>query len=127
MEPLSVALSLLSFSASTLVLIQNFIKSADTLRRVQRETTVLQHILGQCAEIVTSQNHPAPLPESVERTLLLCHEDHLHLLHSLDRLYSSKKRKLLRTINLSIRDEELMASYHSFRDSVLLLRDLSAE
>lgn len=118
--------SLFTFSASSLLLVQNFVRSGDTLRRVQREIAVLQHILEECVEIVTSQSHLASLPLSLESTIWLCHEDHFRLLRTLDRILSAKW-KVLKKLNITLRDEELMASYHSFRDSVLLLRDLSSE
>ncbi|KAK4152754.1 hypothetical protein C8A00DRAFT_34537 [Chaetomidium leptoderma] len=129
MDPFSaiaITTSLFSFSASGLLLVQNFIKSTETLRRVQREITVLQHILEECVEIVTSQNHPTPLPPSLDRTLVLCHEDQLVLLQVLEKIYK-KKRPVLRMMKITFYDHELMASYHSFRDSVLLLRDLSSD
>jgi uncharacterized protein (DUF1778 family) len=72
------------------LLIQNFVKSAATLRKVQRESAVLQHILEECVEMVTSQN--APLPRSNERTILLCEEDYVRLLRVLERILSKKGR-----------------------------------
>jgi len=123
---ITITSSLFAFSASTLLLVQNFVKSAETLHKVQREIAVLQHILEECVEIVTSQNHPTPLPQSLSRILLMCHEDYGSLLKILSRI-SFKKRRILRTLNVTLRDKELMAAYHSFRDSVLLLRDLTSE
>jgi hypothetical protein len=129
MDPLSaiaIASSLVTFSASSLLLVQNFVRSAETLQKIQREIAVLQHILEECVEIVASQSHLTPLPQSLDRTLILCYEDHLHLLQTLDRILS-KKRTFIRMLHITLRDDELMAAYHSFRDSVLLLRDLSSE
>lgn len=129
MDPLSavaIVSSLFTFSASSLLLVQNFIKSASTLKRVQREIAVLQHILEECHEIVTVQNHPTSLPKSVQTVLLLCHDHQANLLQILGKILC-RKRRLEIMIRLTIRDDELMSSYHSFRDSVLLLRDLSSE
>jgi hypothetical protein len=123
---LAIASSLVTFSTSSLLLVQNFVKSAETLQKIQREIAVLQYILEECVEIVTSQSPLTTLPQSLERSLILCHEDHLRLLQTLERIFSKKKR-LVRMLQITIRDDELMASYHSFRDSVLLLRDLSSE
>jgi hypothetical protein len=116
--------SLLSFSASSLLLVQNYAKSRDTLLKLQRETLVLQHVLDECYEIVATQQ--GALPKSLESSLLLCDEHRYDLLRILDKIFS-KKRRVERALHISFYDQELMASFNSFRDAVLLLRDITSE
>ncbi|KAF4949947.1 hypothetical protein FGADI_8548 [Fusarium gaditjirri] len=92
MDPISavaITTSLLSFSTSSLLLVQNFVKSGETVRRLNLEVVILQHILQECSDAISNVE---PLPHSIR----------------------------------SLKEPELMVVYNSFRDSVLLLRDLSS-
>jgi hypothetical protein len=123
-EVAGLAILLGSFSTSGLLLVQNFVKSADTLQKIQRETVILQYIFDECVDI--AQTHPSTLPKSLETSLFLCKERCLDLLRTLEKIIS-KKSRLQRLLHITLRDQELITSFDSFRDSVLLLRDLSSE
>ncbi|KAM7188459.1 hypothetical protein V8F33_010609 [Rhypophila sp. PSN 637] len=117
---------LLSFATTSLLLVQNFVRSQETLQTVQQEIVVLQHILEECVNVVSSHPDERSLPKSLVTALFLCDESHIALLKSLERVYSRKSRLRI-MFQLSIREEELMSSYRAFRESAILLRDLTSD
>jgi biopolymer transport protein ExbB/TolQ len=124
---LSLALATVTAFVSTIgtiVTMAAAVKRANTLEKVEREITVLQHIFAECVE--TSQNHPSSLPESLARALLHCHEEHRGVSGIQERV-RSEQLSVLQALKIIFRDDEVVAKYHSFRGSVLLLRDLCSE
>ncbi|KAG8161943.1 hypothetical protein KVR01_007708 [Diaporthe batatas] len=125
MEVASISLvvgSLLTNSATALLVIQNFARSTQTVERLQREFCVLQHVLEDCFEMIKGD---ATASESIESCLEMCLHKYRDLLEILDSLLS--KPKFWRLFLYTIKEHELFTSYNGFRDSVLLLRDLSSD
>ena len=126
MDPISavaIAASLFSFSTSSLLLVQNFVKSGETVRRLNLEVVILQHILQECGDTISNVE---PLPHSIRTCAEICIERQRELLHILDRLIHPRRHEWFRYARITLKEPELMVIYNSFRDSVLLLRDLSS-
>ncbi|EMT72142.1 hypothetical protein FOC4_g10003998 [Fusarium odoratissimum] len=126
MDPISavaIAASLFSFSTSSLLLVQNFVKSGETVRRLNLEVVILQHILQECGETLSNVE---PLPHSIRTCAEICIERQRELLYILDRLIHPRRHEWFRYARITLKEPELMVTYNSFRDSVLLLRDLSS-
>lgn len=126
MDPISavaIAASLFSFSTSSLLLVQNFVKSGETVRRLNLEVVILQHILQECGDTISNVE---PLPHSIRTCAEICIERQRELLYILDRLIHPRRHEWFRYARITLKEPELMVIYNSFRDSVLLLRDLSS-
>jgi hypothetical protein len=121
---LSIVSSLAAFSTSSLLLVQNFVKSAETLGKLQQEVVILQHVLEECQQIIVAYS---TMPMSIAISLSLCNERQHDLLTILGRVMSSKTKRLTRAFLYTFKEHEIISVYNSFRDSVLLLRDLSSE
>ncbi|KAG5756345.1 hypothetical protein H9Q72_014445 [Fusarium xylarioides] len=126
MDPISalaITASLFSFSTSSLLLVQNFVKSGETVRRLNLEVVILQHILQECGDTISNVE---PLPHSIRTCAGICIERQSELLHILNRLIHPRRNEWWRYVMITLKEPELMVIYNSFRDSVLLLRDLSS-
>ena len=119
----AVAASLVSFSSSTLLLVKDFVKSIETVKQLEREVIVLQHILTEYGQIVQKVT---PLPDSMVACISMCLEKENDLLILLSHLTALSRKKIGRFL-VTMKEPELMTTYNAFRDSILLLRDLSAE
>lgn len=115
--------SLASFSASGLLLIQNYVNSTKTLKRIKTEVQIIHLILEECR---SSLPEIGSLPPSITMSAEACIHRQYDLLKLLYRLSSHKKPKWVSYAVITIRQDELLVLYNSFRDSVLLLRDLSS-
>jgi hypothetical protein len=127
MDPLSVFTafaSLVSASNSGLILLQNLIRSTNTVERLQREFLVLEHVFQECGETVLGSK-PEEVPQSIKMAVEMCVQKYHELLKMLKKL--ENKSKPARMILYAYHEHELMLSYNGFRDSMLLLRDLSSE
>lgn len=125
MDPISIAAIvgvLFSNSASALLVVQNFVRSAETVERLQREFVVLHHVLKDCDEMITENT---TVSKSIDVCLEMCLYKYRDLLNMLERLLA--KPKYWRRFLYTFKEHELLTTYNGFRDSVLLLRDLSSE
>lgn len=113
---------LFSNSASALLVVQNFVRSAETVERLQREFVVLHHVLKDCHEMITEN---PTVPKSIDVCLEMCLQKYRDLLNILENLLA--KPKYWRRLLYTFKEHELLTTYNGFRDSVLLLRDLSSE
>lgn len=116
----SVAGILFTNSASALLVVQNFVRSAETVERLQREFVVLHHVLKDCHEMITENT---TVPRSIDVCLEMCLQKYHDLLKILEDLLA--KPKYWRRFLYTFKEHELLTTYNGFRDSVLLLRDLS--
>lgn len=116
--------SLVSASNSGLILLQNIVRSTNTVERLQREFVVLQHVFHECGETVL-ESSPEEVPQSIRVVLEMCIQKYHELLKILEKLVD--KPKAVRMILYAYHEHELMLCYNGFRDSVMLLRDLSSE
>lgn len=124
MDPLSlvaVAGILVSGSGSGLLVLQNFVRSAETVERLQREFMVLQLVLQDCAEVIRDN---VTVPGSIVLCLQMCLRKYNDLLRILEGLL--EQPKFWRRFLYTIKEHELLVTYNGFRDSVMLLRDLSS-
>ncbi|KAI3320113.1 hypothetical protein HD806DRAFT_247232 [Xylariaceae sp. AK1471] len=131
MDPLStvaIVSSLVTFSQTTLLLIQNIARSEKQILSLNDEIIILQSILNDSKAIVESE---ASVPNTVQRSLGLCHQKQIHLLESLEKFMpmtrDSRFRKIFKLYMLVVEEPRITAAYRSFRDSVLMLRDLTAD
>ncbi|KAI3390438.1 hypothetical protein diail_9644, partial [Diaporthe ilicicola] len=125
MDPISIVAVvsiLFSNSASALLVVQNFARSAETVERLQREFVVLHHVLKDCHEMITENT---TTPKSIEVCLEMCLQKYRDLLNILEDLLA--KPKYWRRLLYTFKEHELLTTYNGFRDSVLLLRDLSSD
>ena len=126
MDPLAAAAtitSIFAFSTSSLLLIQNYVNSTENLRKIETEVRIIQHILEECHSVLSEINL---LPPSVQISVELCFSRQYELLKLLDLLVRPKKQRWLRNMMVAVKQNELLVLYQSFRDSVILLRDLSS-
>jgi type II secretory pathway component PulJ len=137
MEPLaaiSIVSSLLAFSSSSLVILQQVSRGAATVSKLQPELEVVELILEECLK--TLEGHSSH-PGSIKGCLELCDERRNDAAQELKLLPRpvAKDASLLRKIFQSYRyrlkagvsEPRIISAYNSFKDSVLLLRDLTAE
>ncbi|KAM5341924.1 hypothetical protein ACJ41O_014955 [Fusarium nematophilum] len=119
--------SLAAFSSSSLVLVREFAKDTRTIERLDREIVILRHILKESSAMIS---HVQSLPKSIEDCLKICIERQAELLRTLDFLMRPTKHEWAQRVRISfemtMKQPDLMLVYNSFRDSVLLLRDLSS-
>jgi hypothetical protein len=129
MDALSISLSLFKFTSSTLVLVSDFATDAQIIAELDREVAILHEILHESTEICHLYN----LPESIKRSLELCQQKRLVLGSLISRdlhLHAGYDKfiRFLRQLYLyQFKEHRVLKAYKSFRDAVLLLRDLSAE
>ncbi|GAP90421.2 hypothetical protein SAMD00023353_4900080 [Rosellinia necatrix] len=125
---LAATASLFTFSQTTLLLILDIARSQQNVLSLSEEIIILQSILKECQEIVDME---ASVPESVQGALGLCHVKRLTILRILETVLPKAHEKFLhkifRPIILAFEEPRLMAAYRSFRDTVLMLRDLTSD
>lgn len=116
--------ALVSASNSGLILLQNLIKSTNTVERLQREFVVLRHVFHECGETVLG-SIPEEVPQSIKEISHMSMEKYHELLKILEKFVN--KPKMARMVLYAYHEHELMLCYNGFRDSVMLLRDLCSE
>ncbi|KAK7728250.1 hypothetical protein SLS63_006698 [Diaporthe eres] len=87
-----------------------------------REFVVLHHVLKDCHEMITEN---PTVPKSIDVCLEMCLQKYRDLLNILENLLA--KPKYWRRLLYTFKEHELLTTYNGFRDSVLLLRDLSSD
>ncbi|KAI1813469.1 hypothetical protein GGS20DRAFT_478137 [Poronia punctata] len=131
MDPLSavsIAASLVTFSSTTLLLVQNLARSEQQINSLTEEITILQCILDESKNTIDAAQ---AVPDSVGMSLDLCNQKQITLLITLQKAKpksdDSPFKRMFRLYMLAIDEPRVMSAYRSFRSSVLVLRDLTAD
>ncbi|KAI1264891.1 hypothetical protein F5Y18DRAFT_70313 [Xylariaceae sp. FL1019] len=120
--------SLDKFSRTTILLHQNIGQGRSNVDSTFEEIALMQSIFNDSKAMVERQR---VVPESVSSCIALCHRQQVHFLENIARLLSISRGHGMKTIFKAHRSKkyksETMVSYHSFRASVLMLRDMTAD
>ncbi|KAI0450729.1 hypothetical protein F5B21DRAFT_517261 [Xylaria acuta] len=123
--------SLATFSQTTLLLVLDIARGQNRVLSLAGEITILQSILKDCGEIVDSE---ASVPNTVQGALELCHMKRVALLEILEKIMPATRdsplkriRRIMKPFIISIEEPRVMAAYESFRNTVLMLRDLTSD
>lgn len=126
----AVLVSLVAFTSSSLTVVGQITRSSATISALEGELGLIEIILRESADALKSFSS---MPESIYICLQRCQEKRDAAAILMDKISPiSKDRKsafrTARLILLSTKYEaRIVAAYNSFRDSVLLLRDLTSE
>jgi hypothetical protein len=119
--------SLISTASGAAGLSRSITQSAPELERQLAEIDVLLVVLQETGKHFLSQRPP----KSVEAAMYVCQERHDELMKLMDRIQIRHKKgawaKTIRAIKALVTADKRKLAFQGFRDSVLLLRDLSAE
>lgn len=96
------------------------------LHRLTEELEILTEVLHECEETFTAATSA---PASIARCMKLCISRHNELMEIVmrDIVQAKTKFTMIRRIKYVARQEQRNFAYNSFRDSILLLRDLASE
>lgn len=131
---LSVISSLLAFTSSALVISQVILRGDANTKSLTEELEVVELILTECIQSLDSHTKSDPVPPSIERCLKLCEKKRNDAIEIMEKIHGKPGDKRSRFIHnvrfaiLSVSNEQpLIARFNSFRDTVMLLRDLTSE
>lgn len=137
MDPTSaivVISSLIAFTSSSLVVAQALTRGNANTKSLTEELEVIELILTECIQSLDSHARVGNIPPSIERCLVLCEKKRTDAIEIMEKIHgkTGEKRKnfatRLRFVVLSVTYEQpLIAKFNSFRDTAMLLRDLTAE
>lgn len=125
-------LSIVSSTVSGYVAVVYFVErvrsSDQALHLLTEEVRTLESIMSECIGMLQG----AEAINSARRSYDMCLTRYYDLMHSLEKLW--KKKRTVSTLSRMVRiatwlqeEKAIMMKYDSFRDAVLLLRDLSSE
>ncbi len=131
---LAVISSLLAFTSSTLVIAQVITRGNANTKSLTEELEVIELILTECIQSLDSHANTGNIPPSIERCLVLCDRKRSDAIEIMEKIHgkTGEKRspftKAVRFAFLSVTYEQpLIARFNSFRDTAMLLRDLTSE
>ena len=136
MAELGIAFSIISIFSSTTAFItstssisRKFRDGGAEIKKQLNDIKVLCHLLDECEQTF---NDYGTVPDSINRCLGLCVDRHRDLMEILNRLRlvqleSRGLAAMTSRFRIVFMEDERKVAYNAFRDSVLLLRDLSSE
>ncbi|RYP60315.1 hypothetical protein DL771_010556 [Monosporascus sp. 5C6A] len=130
----SLLTSLLAFTSSSLVVAQQITRGDATAQSLVEELEVVEVILTECIDTLRAHSTAPDIPASITRCLMLCakkRDDAINIMQKIHGNTPGQKRSIggnIRYLFLAVQYEQpLIARFNSFRDTVLLLRDLTAD
>ncbi|KAK4168315.1 hypothetical protein QBC43DRAFT_360164 [Cladorrhinum sp. PSN259] len=138
MDPLGAAATVLGLFHFVRALLKTFDGAIDSkLVNIVGELKILSAILKECAEAIESNRYSPNLRASVELSLQSCLEKQRELMLTLKRILPAededrisravRRTKVFLESHGRHQSDAFRASYKSFRDSILLLRDLASD
>lgn len=133
---IGVVSSLLAFTSSTLVIAQVITRGGANTKSLTEELEVIELILSECVQTLKSHAtaKKGSIPPSIGRCLELCarkRDDAIEIMEKIHGKSGDRPKSLFRTVRyafLSVAYEQpLIARFNSFRDTAMLLRDLTSE
>ncbi|KAK3346485.1 hypothetical protein B0T25DRAFT_552117 [Lasiosphaeria hispida] len=136
MEVVGIVSSLLAFTSSAVVIAQVITRGGANTKSLTEELEVIGLILEECIQTLESPSHAekSDIPPSIGRCLVLCVKKRNDAIETMEKIYGKQgdKRsafvKGVRYTFLAVAYEQpLIARFNSFRDAVMLLRDLTSD
>ncbi|KAK4200367.1 hypothetical protein QBC40DRAFT_254138 [Triangularia verruculosa] len=130
---LSLASSLLAFTSSALIIAQNITRGREITQVLTEELEVVELILSECVQTLTShiEAQKGDIPRSIERCLELCVKKRNDAISVMEKIYGDlSEEPKFRRVRYAIfpsYQERLSGKFNSFRDTAMLLRDLTSD
>jgi hypothetical protein len=128
----SIIASLAAFTSSSVTIIGQVARSSATISTLSKELTIIEIILRETEHTLRSFS---VAPDSIKVCLEFCLQKREDVFRILDKIAPDARdgkrvslgKKWRMVLMSSVYESEVVAGYNSFRDSVLLLRDLTSE
>ncbi|KAK1827354.1 hypothetical protein QBC39DRAFT_362166 [Podospora conica] len=134
---LSIIGSLLAFTSSALVIAQVITRGDANTKSLTEELEVIELILTECVQSLDTHAKTGTIPPSIGRCLVLCERKRNDAIEIMDKIYGvkgdslKKRNRVLRTVRFAFfsvaYEQPLIARFNSFRDTAMLLRELSSD
>lgn len=131
----SIIASLAAFTSSSVTIIGQVARSSGTITTLTKELTIIEIILRETENTLRSFRSFSAVPDSIRVCLDFCLQKRKDVLRIIDKIAPDSKdgtrvsfaKKWRMVVMSTLYESEVVGGYNSFRDSVLLLRDLTSE